>query len=230
MKKSMHLRESILPIAILVLSQTSCTSALAENYNQTMAAYREKMRAYHEKLLAYQVLPGNSQAERKAICDNLKTLTRGDDKEADGLWNKLFALEKQVNSSNKIQFAATTGVLIKEVNARLSAFNQQQQTAADQKVKGDYAAGQAAGAKAEETFVTQTMGTHVPSPGALYKRRLKIWDELKRDYAQKKYIANHVRQYLSMDASVNNGASLLSDQCKKLEDSLGIKADPVDLQ
>ncbi len=87
--------------------------------------------------------------------------------------------------------------------------------------------------RTDAQFIERAIKTHVPAPGQFLKRRQRIWESLKRNYAQKKDITEVLRQYVDVNDSVVRGTNWVMDdagtytrkrplsiQCKELEDSL----------
>jgi hypothetical protein len=113
-----------------------------------------------------------------------------------------------------------------------------QNTSNESRQKLQAAAKQPKGAKLEATneeFELRTIRTHVPAAGQFSKRRERIWETLKRNYAQKKNISHLLRQYLKMDDAVNRGTNWVIDdagnytrmrplsvQCRELEEKLDL--------
>ncbi len=120
----------------------------------------------------------------------------------------------------------------------VSALANPQSTSKESGKKLQGAAKQPKRAKPEATneeFEARAIRTHVPAAGHFSKRRERIWETLKRNYAQKKNISHLLRQYLKMDDSVNRGTNWIIDdagnytrmrplsvQCRELEEKLDL--------
>ncbi len=117
--------------------------------------------------------------------------------------------------------------------AKLS--NPKLQTTADQAKRPTKLEKNARYPKTDDQFIARAIRTHVPAPGQFIIRRKRIWETLKRNYAQKKDISELLRQYVKMNEAVIGGTNWviddagnytrmrpLSHQCKELEDSLGL--------
>jgi hypothetical protein len=92
--------------------------------------------------------------------------------------------------------------------------------------------------KTDNQFIERAIKTHVPAPGQFIKRRQRIWETLKRNYAQKKDISKVLSEYVKMNDAVSRGTNWVMDdagtytrrrplslQCKELEDALHISGD-----
>jgi hypothetical protein len=89
--------------------------------------------------------------------------------------------------------------------------------------------------KTDDQFIARAIQKHVPAPGQFLQRRQRIWQALKRNYAQKKDISEVLRQYVKMNDSVIRGTNWVMDdagnytrmrplsiQCRELEDRLDL--------
>lgn len=186
------------------------------------ASYETQMKAYHEKLLAYKVQPGRYQAQRQAVCDKLKQMT-SKNFNVDALWAKFDALERRAGArdSNDPTYSNDCNAFIKEVQEILEKHVKEYNADADAKNAASVTAARDQREAALRTQVDNVMKNYRPPYGNQLKRRERIWEELKRCYAQKKNISNHIVQLKEMDNALAQGRDV-TDLCKQLENSLAL--------
>jgi hypothetical protein len=123
---------------------------------------------------------------------------------------------------------ATPQNVSKQPNQKVQASSSQLKTPNQEQLKATHP-------HSDAQFIERAIKTHVPAPGQFVQRRLRIWNTLKRNYAEKKDITQILRQYVQMNDCILRGTNWIMDdagtytrmrplslQCKELEDALGL--------